>query len=352
MTENLTESEIVEKVQKEADDIIYREIKDPYGFIYITTNLVNGMRYLGQRRFSKGWQNYLGSGLAIKKVIKEAKKNNKLHTLHRDIIMICYSDEELNQAEYELSIFFNVVESPDWYNLVLGGGTSRGWHPSEETKRKIADKAKARLSNPENHPCYGKPGLSGERNSQYGISPKERMDEETYQQWYEKHKKYWANPATKGKHIWEDKPHPNLGKSMSEEQKEKLSIKAKERYSSPENHPMYGKLQNDTSKKKMSNTHKLRNIEAGRTVYSVNFDRMFCGATEVGKEFNIDPAGVTSCCRGKQSYCGLDPNTGEKMLWKYIVDAIKEGLLSQEKYDLYIDSIKKEINNYGIMEEE
>lgn len=29
-------------------------IKEPYGFIYITVNMINGKRYIGQRKFSKG----------------------------------------------------------------------------------------------------------------------------------------------------------------------------------------------------------------------------------------------------------------------------------------------------------
>ena len=50
-------------------DTIYTEVKDPYGFIYITTNLIDGKRYLGQRKFYGNWQEYLGSGAAFKQAI-------------------------------------------------------------------------------------------------------------------------------------------------------------------------------------------------------------------------------------------------------------------------------------------
>lgn len=112
------------------------EIQNPYGFVYITTNLVNGKRYLGQKVFKyRGWKGYLGSGKAFKTALDLYKKEN----FRRDIIHICYSEEELNNAEYELSVFFNVVEDSNWYNLVYGGGSTTGWHHSEETKRKVSE---------------------------------------------------------------------------------------------------------------------------------------------------------------------------------------------------------------------
>ena len=39
-------------------------IENPYGFVYITTNLVNGKRYLGQKTMNsyRNWKDYLGSG--------------------------------------------------------------------------------------------------------------------------------------------------------------------------------------------------------------------------------------------------------------------------------------------------
>lgn len=40
---------IEEQEEKQVDDEKYVEIREPYGFIYITTNIVNGKRYLGQK---------------------------------------------------------------------------------------------------------------------------------------------------------------------------------------------------------------------------------------------------------------------------------------------------------------
>ena len=44
--EVVAENEIIKQVQKDTTDekVTYREIKDPYGFIYITTNLLDNCR--------------------------------------------------------------------------------------------------------------------------------------------------------------------------------------------------------------------------------------------------------------------------------------------------------------------
>ena len=57
------------------EDIIIKEIFDPYGFIYITTNMGNGKRYIGQKIFNRSWKKYLGSGTRFLK----AKKIGRAH---------------------------------------------------------------------------------------------------------------------------------------------------------------------------------------------------------------------------------------------------------------------------------
>ena len=124
-----------------------------YGFIYITTNLVNGKKYLGQRKYSKGWESYLGSGVAFKKALKKYGKEN----FKREIIIEAETAEELNQFEKELSIKYDVVNSDNWYNLCYGGGATTGYVFSEESKSKMSEKAKGRYSG-EKNPMYGRCG--------------------------------------------------------------------------------------------------------------------------------------------------------------------------------------------------
>lgn len=111
-----------------------RIINEPYGFIYITTNMVNGKRYVGQRKFDKkgDWKTYLGSGEALKNAISRYGKEKFV----RNIICFCYSKDELNKAEYDISVLLNVVEDRNWYNLCYGGGGTGGHIDTEETKKK------------------------------------------------------------------------------------------------------------------------------------------------------------------------------------------------------------------------
>ena len=170
---------------------------NPYGFIYITTNMINGKKYLGQRKFHRNWQEYLGSGTALKRAIKKYGKEN----FERNIVCICCSLEELNQAEYNLSVFLNVVESPDWYNLKYGGGSMMGYSPSLETRKKISRANKGRPAPNKGIPMSEeakrkqREAQSGEKSSWYG----KKHTDETKQKIREKHIGTQASQETKSK---------------------------------------------------------------------------------------------------------------------------------------------------------
>lgn len=121
-----------------------------YGFIYITTCIVNNKKYIGQRKYSRGWQGYLGSGVAFQNAVKKYGRDN----FKREIICEADTAEELNRLEYELSVKYSVVESDDWYNLCYGGNATNGYSFSEETKKIMSEKKKG-LYDGKNNPMYG-----------------------------------------------------------------------------------------------------------------------------------------------------------------------------------------------------
>jgi len=135
------------------------EIVNPYGFIYVTTNMVNGKKYIGQRKFSHGWKGYLGSGILLEKSIKKYGKQN----FSREIIVVGYSREELNKLEIEFIKNHDAVKSDDYYNISLGGECGSpmlGKHHSEETKQKMSIDRMG-----EKHYLYGKKISEESRNN-------------------------------------------------------------------------------------------------------------------------------------------------------------------------------------------
>jgi group I intron endonuclease len=95
-----------------------KTIANPYGFVYIITNLINGKRYVGQRKFDDNgkWKYYMGSGTQIVNAIKKYGKENFI----RDIIYIAYTDEELSVAEQNIITALNAGDSRDYYNISDG----------------------------------------------------------------------------------------------------------------------------------------------------------------------------------------------------------------------------------------
>lgn len=108
-----------------------------YGFVYVTTNIINGKKYIGQRRYSSGWKKYLGSGISFKKAIKKYGRESFI----REIVLDAFSKEELNILEIKFIKIFNAAEDENYYNIAYGGGASMsGLRHSQETKDKFKNR--------------------------------------------------------------------------------------------------------------------------------------------------------------------------------------------------------------------
>lgn len=83
--------------------------------IYITTNLVNGKKYIGQDLRNN--PTYLGSGLQLKKAIKKYGRQ----FFKKDIL--CYADsaEVLNELEKYYIEYYSAQTSSMFYNISQGG---------------------------------------------------------------------------------------------------------------------------------------------------------------------------------------------------------------------------------------
>lgn len=109
--------------------------------IYITTNLINGKKYIGQhlKSTTKKYDYYLGSGILLKQAIQKYGKEN----FKKEILCLCETQEEANEKEKEYILQYNAVEGSNFYNIASGGQDGGGFkyyqeflktHPEEKEK--------------------------------------------------------------------------------------------------------------------------------------------------------------------------------------------------------------------------
>lgn len=132
--------------------------KVPYGFIYQTTNKINGMKYIGKCIYGRinNWQTYLGSGTYLKRAIAKYGKEN----FQKEILANAFSDKELNLMEESFIKEMNAVEDASFYNLKytsMGGDVFTN-NPRKEEIRKM------RVNQ-----------MSGEGNHQFGKEKTKKM---------------------------------------------------------------------------------------------------------------------------------------------------------------------------------
>ena len=139
-----------------------------FGYIYETTNLINGKKYIGKHKSFKFDNNYYGSGTNIKKAIeKYGKENFKVIILEK--IPDGKDYKYLSERECSWIEATNAVKSNKYYNKSYGG-ENEGWsgvnkavkensklngmygkHHSQEVKNKISKANKGKAS-----PMHGK----------------------------------------------------------------------------------------------------------------------------------------------------------------------------------------------------
>ena len=88
-----------------------------YGYIYITTNLINDRKYIGQHKCEIFDINYKGSG----KILKQAFIKYGIDNFKCEILKECNSKKELDESERYFIEYYDAVNSDEFYNLVPGG---------------------------------------------------------------------------------------------------------------------------------------------------------------------------------------------------------------------------------------
>jgi group I intron endonuclease len=171
-------------------------------YIYRITNKVNGKTYIGQHKYKKLNDYYMGSGIHL----KAAQKKYGIENFKKEILEFDIPNVELANDWEQMYILFERAKSKAEYNIA-NGGNGKGT-VSEETKRKLSKINKGKKRSP----------LSDETKLKISESERgKRVSEETKRKSSESHK----------------------GKRLSEEQKRKISESMK-KYSGSKS-PAYGK---------------------------------------------------------------------------------------------------------------
>lgn len=108
-------------------------IADMEGFVYIITNNINGMKYIGKKSFwsrrkikkakrrttlESDWKDYYGSSEDIQKAVKEFGKEN----FTRTILFVCKHKKTMGYLETKLQFLHDVLEKPgEYYNTNILG---------------------------------------------------------------------------------------------------------------------------------------------------------------------------------------------------------------------------------------
>ena len=123
-----------------------------YGYIYKTTNLINGKIYIGKKKSNKFLDNnYLGSGKIIRQAIEKYGKDN----FSVELLEKCDSLDALNEKEKYYIEYYNSQNLTIGYNISFGGDGGITWgndkhpfkdkHHTEESKRKNSEHCKGRV---------------------------------------------------------------------------------------------------------------------------------------------------------------------------------------------------------------
>lgn len=194
-----------------------------YGFVYLTTNKVNGKKYIGMHR-AKEQDGYLGSG----KLLRRAIEKYGIENFEQKILAFADSEQELCLLETHYLYEHNAAEDPNYYNILDASGPPLLFGPDNGFYGKSHDaKAKEKMS------ATHKGKFISE---EHKISAAEKL------------KKLWEDPnfrermskrKPRRKFTEEEKvtvSNRHKGKKLSDETKKKIRLACEERWSKEESH--------------------------------------------------------------------------------------------------------------------
>lgn len=324
MTEVITKNEIIEKVQKEAND-------EKKWCVYCHTNKINNKKYFGitSKPVKERWKN--GNGYCDQIVFWRAICKYTWDGFIHEIIADNLTEEEAKEKEIGLIALYKTncsrYKNPTFgYNMTDGGDGTKGHNPyankTEEEMRLISEKKSKSLSG-QNNGMYGR---YGPLNPAYGV------------------RRFGQDNPNYGNHKLAGANNPMYGRPVSDETREK------------QRQAKLGKKASEATKRKQSEKRKGYNNGRANAVYCIELDEIFWGQHGASEKYGINRCCIGDCCRGKQKTAGKHPATEEPLSWKYVYDqeqksgtiiygAISLGYITEEQVDRYFNNLKQKGNN-------
>lgn len=280
------------------------------GYIYKTTNLINGKIYIGKHLATKFSLSYKGSGAILKQAFKKYGKEN----FSCELIAEATTEEELNNLEAYWINYFNSRDPEIGYNIVEGGLGTSGYHHSEEAKQKMSEAKSGR-------------SLTEDWKSKIAEANKCRTHSpETKQKISNSNKGKKRSEEAKANMRKGHQEHPTV---FTDEYKAKLKQSRAEaiqsgRWSISEEgleriREAARKPKSEEHRRKLSESRKAKQIGVGannpnaKKIYCVETSTIYTFAKEAAEALNISVASVRLCCQGRvKSVKGFHLNYIEK----------------------------------------
>lgn len=293
-----------------------------------------------------------GSGYKKQQYFWRAIQKYGWDNFKHEILYEHLTKEEAEGLEIQLIAEYRSNQKEFGYNIE-NGGSSTG-KISDETRKKISEANMGRQS-----PNKGKP-MSEEQKRKISIAkmghsngpqPEETkrkiseantgkiVSEETRKKLSDIRKECWQNEDYRlnqvEKHKWQaGEDHPFYGRHHTEDTKEKISQKAKERFAndtdhpfhnkrdlSAENNPFYGKTHSEETKQKISKANSGANNGHARKVIQYdkggNVIKTWECIMDASIVLNINYCSIIACCNGRQKTAG-------GFIWKYAIDEVED----------------------------
>lgn len=228
----------------------------------------SGKRYIGitcKKKPEYRWND--GKGYKGNEHFYRAIKKYGWDNFQHIIIAKGLSEDEAKWLEIELIREWDTTNRSKGYNITKGGEGTKGWVPSDETRRKISEANKGK-----NNYWYGK-----------------HHSEET---------KKKMSKASKGK-------------SKSEEHKKKLSEANK------------GQKHTQERRKKIREACSGKNNPNSKSVICLTTNAIFYTSKEGAEYYNCTRSHIISCCKGNRKSCGKLPD-GTKLVWMYLEEFLNK----------------------------